>query len=157
MHYPPPRQWLNRTMTRSVFGCVVFVIGCVLAPSAVVAVGPPRTIVALGTAPITLDGSLEEPHEHEWHVVATFRSGVLDEPMGVVIDFVEVENALADIARELEGSNLNALEAFSDEKPSAERVARHVAGLLAERLARGDLLHRVRVTEARGCSAAYYP
>lgn len=103
------------------------------------------------------DGSLERSHKHLWKVTATFRSERLDESMGVVVDFVDIRRALESVAAELDGSNLNELEALSGRSPSAERVAEYIAGRLGERLARTHAPYRVMVTEAPGCFAAYYP
>jgi len=103
------------------------------------------------------DGSPEASHGHLWKAAATFRARKLDEPMGVVINFVEVRRALAAVAAELEGTDLNSLEAFAGSSPSAERVAEHIAGRLGEAVGEGRTVYRVTVTEAPGCCAAYYP
>ncbi len=103
-------------------------------------------------------GGSEPPHEHLWGVSATFRSDRLAEPMGVVIDFIEVRDALDAVTGELEGGDLNRHDAMGNMAPSAERVAECIAELLAQKL--GDaakLLYRVEVTEAPGCRAAFYP
>jgi len=76
--------------------------------------------------------------------------------MGVVIDFVRVKAALASVAAELDGADLNVLEAFADGRPSAERLAEYLAGQLASRLD-GSQPYRLTVTEAPGCSASFYP
>ena len=109
-------------------------------------------------------GGQEPPHKHTWVITATFRSSKLDETMGVVIDFVLVQDALADIARDLEGTNLNDLDAFVDGRASAERVAKLIAERLIDALGSalgagedGPQLDRLEVTEAPGCSAAYLP
>lgn len=102
------------------------------------------------------DGSLEPMHEHLWHVTATFRAARLGEPTGFVVDFTRVEQTLGTIARELEGAVLNSLEAFSDDRCSAERVAEFLCRRLTDRLD-GLTPYRVSVTEAPGCSAAFYP
>ena len=102
-------------------------------------------------------GGREEPHEHTWCVTAAFRSETLDEPMGVVIDFVAVDEALGEIAAPCDGADLNALPAFAGISPSAERVAQWLAGLLEERLDAAGRLYSVSVTEAPGCRATFYP
>jgi 6-pyruvoyltetrahydropterin/6-carboxytetrahydropterin synthase len=101
-------------------------------------------------------GVPEAPHEHLWHVTATFRAGALLEPSAVVIDFLAVEKALDDLAHELQGTVLNSLPFFADGRASAERVAEYLCGELAQRLS-GRRPWRVTVTEAPGCSAAFYP
>jgi 6-pyruvoyl-tetrahydropterin synthase len=104
------------------------------------------------------DGSLEPPHEHGWNVTATFRSEKLDPVMGVVIDFLAVQEALAAITSELEGKDLNALLADSSASgASAERVAEFLARALMRRLGGGTSLYRLAVSEAPGCWAAWYP
>lgn len=103
------------------------------------------------------DGGLEEPHEHTWSVTVAFRSDTLDEPMGVVVDFEQVDRVLRAIADDVEGADLGDLPALAGASPSAERVAEWLAGLLAERLDAGARLYSVTVTEAPGCRAAFYP
>jgi len=102
-------------------------------------------------------GGIEEPHEHHWEVTATFRSGELDPQTGVVIDFLDVRAALDKITSPLNGRDLNTLDAFAGSSSSAERVARHLAEGLAAELPADCGPYRVSVTEAPGCSAAYYP
>lgn len=102
-------------------------------------------------------GGREEPHEHTWRVTATLRSQRLTEGTGVVADFVHVKRALQTVCGELDGGNLNAMEAFSDIGPSAERVAEYIASGLAGQPGIGDLLARLEVTEAGGCAAAFCP
>jgi len=103
------------------------------------------------------DATREEPHEHLWRVTVSFRSDVLEETMGVVVDFVAAEKALRELGQSVNGADLNELEAFADGRPSAERVAQWIAGRLADMPACGGLLYRIAVTEAPGCAAAYYP
>jgi len=110
------------------------------------------------------DGTAEPSHRHEWIVTATFRSGRLDETMGVVIDFLAVQAALAEICDPLDGADLNTLPAFADGGVSAERVAEFIAERLAAAMAdqlsqpggEGAWLRCVNVTEAPGCSATFY-
>ncbi|MCK4626038.1 MAG: 6-carboxytetrahydropterin synthase [Phycisphaerae bacterium] len=99
------------------------------------------------------DGTMEPSHEHDWSVTATFRANRLDTD-GFVVDFVVVRSALAEITGELEGANLNDL-LPPDFAATAECLAEYLAGRLAERM--GREVHCVRVTEAAGCSAAFYP
>jgi 6-pyruvoyl-tetrahydropterin synthase len=105
---------------------------------------------------ILLPKGPEEPHEHLWHVTATFRARKLAEPMGVVIDFLQVQAALDGIVERLQGSSLNALPFFADGRCSAERVAEYLCGEIA-RGTGGAKPWRVSVTEAPGCAAAFYP
>ena len=103
------------------------------------------------------EGSIEPPHLHQWNVTAAFRSERLDEPMGVVVDFLAADNALQQILGELDGRDLSDLPQFTNGRGSAERVAEWIARSLLSRLSCGNLLYRVRVTEAPGCAASFYP
>jgi 6-pyruvoyl-tetrahydropterin synthase len=108
-------------------------------------------------------GVMEPPHDHHWQVTAGFRSHTLDTVMGVVIDFLAVDDALKRICHSLEGGDFNTLPAFVDGKASAENIAQFLATQLSDALT--DLLGPpegampwlafVRVTEAPGCTAAF--
>ena len=102
-------------------------------------------------------GRLEEAHEHSWETTATFRSARLDNEMGVVVDFLAVRDALETIASQFDGRNLNTMDAFAASTTSAENVAAHIARELDGELGSEGTLYRLAVTEAPGCSAAYYP
>ena len=97
---------------------------------------------------------MEKSHEHAWRVSAVFRRETLDAD-GFVVDFLAVRHALADITNPLEGGDLNQALGCGDEGLSAERVAEYLAGELARLL--GGAPYCLRVTEAPGCSAAFYP
>ncbi len=104
------------------------------------------------------DGDFEAPHEHDWAVVATFRSHRLDPVMGVVIDFLAVQEALRAVTGGLEGGDLNALISSPVSGASAERVAEFLGRALMERLdSKLAGLYRLAVSEAAGCWAAWYP
>jgi len=100
---------------------------------------------------------MEETHEHSWETTATFRSMRLDNEAGFVIDFLTVRNALEQIASQLDGRDLNTLDAFTGLTRSAENVAAYIAGALIDSLPAEPALYRLSVTEAPGCTAAYYP
>ncbi len=103
------------------------------------------------------DGTLEKPHQHRWCVTVTFRSDELDENTGIVVDFLEILEALRSITDKLEGADLNALDDLRGTSASAERVAEMLARRLSIKIGGPAKLHRVSVTEGTGCSAAYYP
>lgn len=97
---------------------------------------------------------MEKPHEHDWHVTAAFRAERLDEN-GFVIDFLLADGALREIAAGLGGCDLNDAIPGGSGGASAERVAEHIARSLECTLGRD--VYCVRVTEAAGCEAAFYP
>jgi len=100
------------------------------------------------------DGAMEAPHAHAWRVTAVFRAGQLD-ANGFVIDFLVARKVLAEIGEALAGSDLNDLPSMAASGATAERLAEYLAGQLQHRLGRPAAC--VRVTEAPGCEAAFYP
>lgn len=101
------------------------------------------------------DGTLEPTHGHDWKVRATFAGTQLDDA-GMLVDFVEAERILKQILSELHHGDLNAAPMLSGANPSAELVARAIAGGMAAGMPRGDLLESVELEEAPGCFATYY-
>jgi len=87
-------------------------------------------------------------------VAATYRAERLDES-GFVVEFLSLRGALVEVAASLADSDLNVLLKCPKTGASAERVARHVAELIEDKLKRRP--YCVRVVEGMGCSAAFYP
>ena len=102
----------------------------------------------------TPDGSMEAPHEHDWRVTAAFRSDRLD-ANGFVMDFLALREALARVTASLRERDLNVALGAAECGASAERLAESIAGRLAGELGREP--HCVRVVEAPGCTAAFFP
>ena len=100
---------------------------------------------------------MEASHSHPWQVTAAFRGERLDPVSGVVVDFIEVKAALGALTGELDGTDLNAHQAFRGASPSAERVAEFLARRLMHDVAGRASLYRLEVTEAPGCRAAFLP
>ena len=103
------------------------------------------------------DGSLEPLHGHNWRVKVTVAAGGLD-PIGVVMDFHELERVVDEILAPLHNRHLNDTPAFAALNPSAENVALHVGrSLRSQRLPAGVDLSSVEVWETDDNSAAYRP
>src|SRR3954452_12540287 len=78
------------------------------------------------------DGSVEPLHGHNWRVRLTVAAPALD-PIGVVMDFHELERLVDAIIGPLHNRNLNDVAPFAaDLNPSAENVALHVGRSLAK-------------------------
>ena len=100
------------------------------------------------------DGSLEPLHGHNWRVRVTVSARQLD-PIGVVMDFHELERLVDSIVVPMHNRHLNDLEPFRSMNPSAENVAVHVGRTLA--LPEGVALVGVEVWETPENSALYCP
>jgi len=101
------------------------------------------------------DGSLEPVHGHNWRVKVTVSAAKLD-PIGVVMDFHELERLIDAIVMPLHNRHLNELPPFDEAiNPSAENVAVHVGRSLT--LPNAARLLSVEVWETDTNSATYRP
>ncbi len=100
------------------------------------------------------DGSIEEPHAHDWLVRVYLCREKLDK-LGMVADFHEAQKALSDILKPLNNNDLNQHEALLTPYPTAEIVAKFVADAMDDK----DIapVRRVEVTEAKDCIAIFEP
>src|SRR5690242_1849923 len=98
------------------------------------------------------DGALEPVHGHNWKVKVTVSAPRLD-PIGVVMDFHELERLLDEIIAPMHNRHLNELPMFQSLNPSAENVAAYLAHSL--KLAARVKLESVEVWETEGNSAVY--
>ena len=109
---------------------------------------------------ITIAGTREPMHGHNWEVTATISGESLDSD-GLLCDFHTVEEVLREIVSPFQNRNLNDVSPFDRVNPSAEHVARHIAEQLRTRLESALAPHArvesVSVTEAPGCVATYRP
>ncbi len=99
-------------------------------------------------------GKCENLHGHNWKVEAVIRGPRLD-GAGMLVDFVELKAKLADLIGELDHRNLNELEPFRVDNPSAENIARHLYEGLARAMPPGVSVDRVTVYETDRCAATY--
>jgi 6-pyruvoyltetrahydropterin/6-carboxytetrahydropterin synthase len=101
------------------------------------------------------DQPIEPLHGHDWRVEAVAAGERLD-PIGVVVDFEVLKEAVGEIAARFHYKDINQHPAFAGRSPSAEAVARYFFEEVRRGMGEaGGLLRRVRVWEAPGCSATY--
>ncbi len=105
---------------------------------------------------IVIRGVREPVHGHDWHVTAVLAGEHLDED-GLLCDFHEAHEKLDSIVEPFRNRSLNEVAPFTTKNPTAELVARHIAGELADELPSGVRIASVRVTEAVGCAATFVP
>ena len=79
-------------------------------------------------------GACDRVHGHNFKVEAELVAEGLD-PVGMGLDFHEIERLLHGALAPLDHRMLNELPAFSDRNPTAEAIAEHVFGRLAAALA----------------------
>ena len=100
------------------------------------------------------DGTMEEPHRHDWHTWVVVSAPSLDS-MEVVMDFHELEKIIDGVLKPLDGEDLNEVKLLEGYNPSAERVAECIFQAIAPQLPSRTQLKSVTVTEAPGCRATY--
>lgn len=103
---------------------------------------------------ITMGGTREPTHGHNWHVTLVVTGDSLDAD-GLLCDFHLIERELRAITGAWHNRNLNETPPFDRLNPTAELVARHIALTMSPKLPRGVRVESVRVTEAPGCAAVY--
>jgi 6-pyruvoyltetrahydropterin/6-carboxytetrahydropterin synthase len=103
------------------------------------------------------DGSLEPVHGHNWRVRVTVAAPSLD-PIGVVMDFHELERLVDALLAPLHNRHLNEVPPFADGlNPSAENVALHVGRSIIPTLPAATRLTSVEVWETSTNRATYIP
>jgi 6-pyruvoyltetrahydropterin/6-carboxytetrahydropterin synthase len=105
---------------------------------------------------ITIAGTREPIHGHDWRITAIVQAPRLDAD-GLVCDFHAVERSLHAIAARFHNRSLNDTPPFDRINPTAEHVAMHLATELGATLPARVTLHALTVTEAPGCAATYLP
>lgn len=100
------------------------------------------------------DGEFEPLHGHNWRVEVFMESPKLDS-VGLVADFVVLQENLSRLTRELHNTTLNDHPAFNSANPSTELIAKFLHDRIAPTLPGGVRLTKVRVWETRQCAAAY--
>jgi 6-pyruvoyltetrahydropterin/6-carboxytetrahydropterin synthase len=101
------------------------------------------------------DNTLEPIHGHNWRVRVTVASRDLD-PIGVVMDFHELERLVDQIVTPWHNRHLNDCPPFAQgTNPSAENVALHIARAL--KLPQPVVLIKVQVWETDANRATYLP
>ncbi len=104
------------------------------------------------------DASLEPVHGHNWRVAVAVGADRLD-PIGVVMDFHDLERLVDAVVTPWHNRHLNEVPPFDRElNPSAENVAVHVGrAVAAGGLPPGVRVVAVEVWETDGNSAVYRP
>jgi 6-pyruvoyltetrahydropterin/6-carboxytetrahydropterin synthase len=99
----------------------------------------------------------ENLHGHNWKVEVCVAGNKLNDA-GVLIDFGELKEHLAEIIEGLDHKFLNELEAFHDRcPPSSENIARYIAeALQAEIDGHAVRVTRVTAWESESASATYF-
>jgi 6-pyruvoyltetrahydropterin/6-carboxytetrahydropterin synthase len=103
-------------------------------------------------------GKCERLHGHDWRVRVHVRATELS-PIGMVIDFADLQKIVAEIGRRFDHQNVNEVPPFDEVNTTAELIARffYLAAkeILAERERGRVTVSRVEVWENEGSLAVY--
>lgn len=102
-------------------------------------------------------GKCENLHGHNYRVEVAVRGESVDPLTGMLVDFVEVKQALRDAIARLDHTNLNETPPFDVVNPSAENIAYHLCREIQQRLGATAQVYHVRVWETDNCVAVYFP
>lgn len=101
-------------------------------------------------------GKCEGLHGHNWKVEVFLAGEQLDEA-GLLVDFGVIKARTNALLEEIDHKYLNELEAFREQNPSSENLARYLFNRLTTALNRdGVQVTRVNVWESDNSCASYY-
>jgi 6-pyruvoyltetrahydropterin/6-carboxytetrahydropterin synthase len=101
-------------------------------------------------------GKCEALHGHNWKVEVFLAGEQLDEA-GLLVDFGEIKARTNALLEEIDHKYLNELEAFREQNPSSENLARYLFERLSADLNQdGVRVSRVNVWESDTACASYY-
>jgi 6-pyruvoyltetrahydropterin/6-carboxytetrahydropterin synthase len=100
-------------------------------------------------------GATEPSHGHSWRIEAVLATDSLDAE-GMAWDFVEVRDALRELAGRLDHRDVNTVPPFDGTSPTTERIAVWFFEGMMARLP-GAPLVEVTLWEGPDCSATYRP
>jgi 6-pyruvoyltetrahydropterin/6-carboxytetrahydropterin synthase len=99
----------------------------------------------------------EDVHEHTWKLSATVEAGELDS-FGLVVDFHLLQKILKRAVEPLSRVTcINELEAFQNQNPSSELLARYIYNGVALTLPGTVRLVEIVLWETEDCRACYRP
>jgi 6-pyruvoyltetrahydropterin/6-carboxytetrahydropterin synthase len=99
----------------------------------------------------------ENLHGHNWKVELVVTGEKLNNS-GVVMDFGEIKRHLSEIIFSLDHTFLNKLAFFQDGNPSSEKIARHIAISMQEKITDPSVrISRVTTWESEDAAATYIP
>ena len=99
----------------------------------------------------------ENLHGHNWKIEVNVSGENLNDA-GVLIDFGEIKQHVAEVMATLDHKFLNELDYFQDDNPSSEKIAVHIAETLQTKIdATGVRVSRVTAWESDDACASYIP
>jgi len=99
-------------------------------------------------------GHCSRLHGHNYKVIVSVEAEKLDE-IGLAFDFRELKTITHEAVNMLDHQNLNELDFFSYQNPSAENIARLLHSKIYEQLPPYVKLKEISIVESDGCVLTY--
>lgn len=101
-------------------------------------------------------GKCETQHGHNWDVEVYIRGSQLDST-GILVDFKDLKAHVLSMLDQLDHTDLNSLESFTEVNPTSENIAKYLYGSLSDRMnCERYKVFRVSVHETPGSIASYW-
>jgi len=102
-------------------------------------------------------GKCENVHGHNWKVQVVIEGEKLDET-GLLVDFIDVKNLMAQVIEKLDHQHLNEIPPFDEINPSAENIAEYFYRRMTQGLADAPVrVQSVKIWETDIQSATFKP
>jgi len=102
-------------------------------------------------------GKCENVHGHNWKVQVVLEGEKLD-GTGLLVDFIDVKNLMAQVIEKLDHQHLNEIPPFDEINPSAENIAEYFYRRMTQGLADAPVrVQSVKIWETDIQSATFKP
>ncbi|MEE4355176.1 MAG: 6-carboxytetrahydropterin synthase QueD [Desulfococcaceae bacterium] len=101
-------------------------------------------------------GDCARLHGHNWIIEVYVRCSRLNE-IGIGVDFRDIKSSVKEVLAGLDHFHLNELEAFRDDNPTSENIARFLYKELGRKL-NSEIIRvsKIKVSETPGAGAFYW-
>ena len=101
------------------------------------------------------EGECEELHGHNWKIEVVVRAKKLNS-IGLAIDFKDLKSATSEVLDKLDHVYLNNLDAFKEENPSSENIAKYIYEEVDAKIKdSGARVYKVTAWESEKACASY--
>jgi 6-pyruvoyltetrahydropterin/6-carboxytetrahydropterin synthase len=95
-------------------------------------------------------------HGHNWEIEVFLRGCDLDDT-GILVDFRDLKVAIGTVLDDIDHADLNEVEAFKEQNPTSENIARFLYGELSSKLNCDRYnITKISVHETPGTTASYW-
>ena len=93
-------------------------------------------------------------HGHTWNIKVEVKTNVVNK-IGICFDFKSLKQIIESVIEPLDHQNLNAIEPFNKQNPTAENISFHLYHSIKEKLPDEIKMHQITVWESEKYSVIY--